>query len=244
MFAMTRLPRPVPFRLSRGRTTLLGLVLLVGFILPTRLFAQDHRFGAGYNVGAIWFTPLNPQPGQTLAGGSASDIQIETGWVIGLQFEQWFGGGRVGARVGGALTQLPLTAPDTTGRDAGLWLIDASVLLRFLPARPTTTVNAYIGAGVGIVQYQFGTRGIVVFDSANALYNGDTTPRVGATASFGFDIMTGLRWHDSPIGIRLEATDLYTRDSPMRRLSAPEQYGSVHNVRVTLGVFTGFEVLR
>ena len=108
------------------------LALAAALVAAAPVAAQDYRFGAGWNAGGAWFSPLNA--GAVAAGGgAASDLTFDPGWIVGLQFEQWFGSGRLGLRLNGALTERPFTAP-AEKRDISLWLADADVLLRLLPA--------------------------------------------------------------------------------------------------------------
>lgn len=216
---------------------------LAAALLPGSLAAQDHRFGAGYNAGGIYFTPFNPSAGQ-VDGQASADIDLDLGWVIGLQFEQWFGSGRIGARLNGALTERPLNAPGSQGRGIGVWMLDATALLRLMPADAGRAVAPFISLGGGAVGYNLGDGNVLSFIPAGAVYDGDDSPRLAATAGLGFDIRTGLHWDDEPIYIRLEGTDHMTLDSPFRKLDDSDRFGPVHNARVTLGVYTGFGVLR
>lgn len=218
-------------------------VSLAALVLPAAAAGQDHRYAAGYNAGGIYFTQLNPSPGQ-VDGGSARDLTMDPGWVIGLQFEKWFGGGRLGARVNGAITERGLEVPGRSPRDVGFWLADASVLLRILAPEAGRRVAPFLSAGVGAVQYRLGDGDVLNYVAAASVYDGNDAARFAVNGGLGFDIMTSLSWDGEPIGIRIEGTDHVALESPFRELATGDRYGLVHNVRVTLGVFTGFGVLR
>jgi hypothetical protein len=218
-------------------------VTLAALLVPAAVAAQDYRYSAGYNAGAVYFTNLNPSA-PTIEGQAARDITLETTWVMGLQFEQWFGSGRLGARIEGAVTESNLEVPGRTPRDVGVWLADVSLLLRVLSADPENTVAPYIRGGVGLVGYGLGDGDVLNYLPAGAVYDGNDAARFSPIAGIGFDIMTGWRWDDEPIGFRIEATDHMALESPFRDFGTGERFGMIHNVRVTLGIFTGFGVLR
>ena len=217
------------------------VALLATLVVAAPVAAQDYRFGAGWNAGGAWFSPLNA--GAVAAGGgAASDLTFDPGWIVGLQFEQWFGSGRVGLRLNGALTERPFTAP-AEKRDISLWLADADVLLRLLPAEPDRTVNVFLSAGVGMVDYNLGRGGPVVWESAGASYGGDPAVRFAAAGGLGVDWLTALRWDGEPIGIRFEVANHVVLKSPFASLSGGD-FDPIHNVRFVIGAFTGFGVLR
>lgn len=204
--------------------------------------AQDYRYAASYNAGAIWFSPLNPSA-PSVEGTAPGDIELGLGWVIGLQAEKWFGSGRVGARLNGALTERPLTLPGRPDRDIGVWLLDADLLLRLAPATPNRMVSPFISAGVGVIRYKLGEGSLQSYPDAGAVYDGNDDPRLMGTAGLGFDILTALEWDRQPVGFRLEVVDHVAIDSPFHEIGG-DRFGLVHNVRVVLGVFSGFGVLR
>lgn len=213
-----------------------GLTLALAFMAaPTA--AQDYRFAAGWNAGGAWFSSFNAG-----AGGGADDLSFDPGWIAGLQFEQYFGGGRIGLRANGALSERPLEVPGDK-RDIGLWMVDADILLRLLPATSDRTVNAFLSAGAGLVKYNLGGPGIVLWESAGASFDGDDGAQFAVTGGFGIDIVTSLRWDGAPIGIRIEAVDHFLLDSPFAPLDGGD-FDPVHNVRFVIGAFTGFGVLQ
>lgn len=199
--------------------------------------AQDYEWAAGYNAGGVMFTPLNSN------SGSTADIELATGWILGLQFERWLGSGRLGLRVNGALTERELTIPGTSSPDIGVWMADADFLLRLLPATPGRTFNMYLIAGGGVVRYKLGDGDFVNYGAANASYRGNDPPRWAAVGGVGFDIITGWSWDREPIGIRIEAADHVALSSPFDPIDGGD-FSPIHNVRFTIGAFTGFGLLR
>jgi hypothetical protein len=209
---------------------------------PGDASAQDYRNAASWNAGGIFFSSMNPDAG-LFEGQSAHELKLDPGWLVGVQFEHWFGSGRVGARVNGALTQRPLDLPGVN-RSIGVWMADADLMLRLLPARAGHTIVPYLGVGGGLVRYKLGRGEFLNFATANALYDGDDDPRLAGNAFVGFDILTGLRWDgDSPVGFRIEVADHVTLDSPFEEAGG-DRFPSIHNVRIVLGVFSGFGLLR
>ena len=68
---------------------------------------------------------------QTTLGGALADRigrgrMLGLGWLVGLQFEKWFGSGRVGARVNGALSERPITVPGRPDRERVVRRVAAS----------------------------------------------------------------------------------------------------------------------
>jgi hypothetical protein len=216
---------------------ILAVLLAAG---GTDLAAQDYRFGAAYYAGGVYFTPLNPSAG-SFEGASAHDIKLDPGWLVGLQFEQWFGGGRIGARLNGAFTERPIDLPGDN-RQIGVWLADADLMLRIISPGPRNIVAPYISVGAGVVRYKLGRGNVLAYPPANAIYTGDDDPRWAGAAALGFDILTSWMWDDAPIGIRVEIADHVTLDSPFSEANG-DNFASIHNVRVVLGLFSGFGVL-
>lgn len=198
--------------------------------------AQDYNWAAGYHAGAIWFSPMNS------GSGSGSDLTLAPGWIVGLQFERWWGSGRAGMRVNGAFTERPLDLPGGD-RDIGVWLADAELLLRLMPASRERSFHLFVSAGGGLVQYRLGRGEVLTFDDAGASYPGNDRPQLAATGGLGADIITGWRWDGQPIGIRLEVVDHMTLESPFDRV-AGGSFSSIHNVRFVIGAFSGFGALR
>lgn len=223
--------------MNRIARTAGALAFVAALTAASDVAAQDYTYAASYNAGAIWFSPLNS--GASGIEGAASDIELGLGWLVGLQFEKWFGSGRVGARLNGALSERPISVPGRPDRDIGFWLADADLMLRLAPASPDRTVSPFISAGIGLVRYKLGDGPVQTYVPAGAVYDGNDDPRLMGAAGLGFDIITALRWDDQPVGFRLEVVDHIAKDSPFREIGG-DRFGLVHNVRIVLGVFSGF----
>lgn len=210
-----------------------GLAFMTG---ATGASAQDYHFGAHWNVGGSYFTPLN-------SGGAADvDIELDPGWIAGLQFEQWLGSGRIGWRLNGALSQRPLAVPGEK-RNIGMWLADIDLLARFMPAEPDRTFNIFVSAGLGAIQYRLGDGPFIDFVNADATYDGDDAPLLVAAGGLGADFLTGWSWDGDPLGIRVEVVDHVAFRSPFEPLSGGD-FSPIHNVRLVVGAFTGWGLLR
>jgi hypothetical protein len=197
--------------------------------------AQDYGWAAGYNAGGVWFSPLNE-------GGSGSELKLDAGWIMGLQVERWLGSGRVGLRVNGALTERPLPLAGRSP-DIGIWMADAGVLLRLMPATPERAFNMFLSASGGAVRYKLGNGNFVNLDAADASYPGDDDPRWAVAAGLGADFITAWQWDNQPIGLRFEVVDHVAVKSPFNQISGGD-FSPIHNVRFVIGVFSGFGVLR
>lgn len=222
----------------RVRTTVVtasaGLFLAIAALTaPTPAAAQDYHYAAGWYVGGTWISKLNGG-----AAGQAEALKFDIGWMAGLQFEDWLGTGRLGVRVNGALSQRPLATPDGK-RDIGIWLLDADMLVRFLPADPDRVANVFFSAGAGLVRYSLGRGNSVVWETADASYDGNPRVRMAIAAGLGVDALTSLTWDDEPIGVRFEVVDHFVLDSPFVPVSGGD-FDPIHNLRFSIGLFTGF----
>ena len=215
-------------------TACAGLCLAAAAIAaPAPAAAQDYHYGAGWYVGGTWISPLNGG-----ATGQADDLKFDPGWIAGLQFEDWLGTGRLGLRLNGAVSKRPLSTPDGK-RDIGLWFMDADFLVRFLPADPDRLVNVFFSAGAGLARYSLGRGGSVVWETADASYDGNPSVRLAIAAGLGVDALTSLTWDDEPIGVRFEVVNHFVLDSPFVPISGGD-FDPIHNLRFVIGVFTGF----
>lgn len=198
---------------------------------------QDYSWAAGFHAGGVYFTAMNE-------GGGAALLEMEPGWIVGAQAERWFGvtRGHVGLRVNGGVTQRPLEMSGTT-RDIGVWMVDAEFLLRMLPASPNGRFNIFLSAGGGLVNYRLGEGEALEFGDANAFYAGSETPRWAVAGGLGFDVITGSWWDSQPVGLRVEAVNHMVFDSPFAPIDG-DSFAPIHNVRLVLGLFSGFGVLR
>lgn len=199
---------------------------------------QDYAWAAGFYGGGMWFSALNN------GSGTGSALELDPGWVVGMQGEHWFStfGGHVGMRVNGEFTRRPLPLAEET-RDIGIWMIDAELMLRLLAPTRSTRFNVFLSAGGGLVGYRLGDGPPRTFIDANAMYAGDETPRWAAVGGVGFDIITGNWWDQQPVGVRVEAVDHMVFDSPFQPLDG-NTFSPIHNIRLAIGLFSGFGVLR
>jgi hypothetical protein len=219
----------------RHAVAFLTLATAIG-LGPAAAEGQDYRFGAHWNAGGTYFTPLNS------GGAGELDIELDPGWIAGLQFEQWLGSGRFGWRVNGAISRRPLSVPGEK-RNIGLWLADIDLLARLMPADPARMFNIFVSAGVGAIQYRLGDGEFLTFANADAAYDGNDAPRLVGAGGLGVDFLTGLRWDGDPVGIRVEVVDHVALRSPFEPLSGGD-FSPIHNVRLVLGAFTGWGLLR
>ncbi|MGH7575056.1 MAG: hypothetical protein ACREM1_08010 [Longimicrobiales bacterium] len=199
---------------------------------------QDYAWAAGFYGGGMWFSPLND------GGNAPAALELDPGWVAGVQGEHWFSqlGGHVGMRVNGEMTRRPLPLPGET-RDIGVWMLDAGLMVRLLPPTQSTRFNVFLSAGGGVVRYRLGDGPPRTFVDANARYAGDEAARWAAVGGVGFDIITGSWWDEQPVGVRVEAVDHMVFDSPFDPLDG-ETFSPIHNVRLAVGLLSGFGVLR
>jgi hypothetical protein len=225
-------------RAKRAAITIAAASAILTIASAAPAVAQDYRYAAGYNAGSAWFSALNDG-----AGSGPQRIELDPGWILGLQFEEWHGAGRVGTRLNLAFTQRPLSSPGAESPDVAAWIADADAMLRLLPAYPEGRVNAYLGVGVGLVRYQIGQGEFNHFEDADATYPGRARPIPAAVGFAGLDIITGLRWDRQPVGIRIEAANHVTRRSPLEPADGGD-FSPVHNMRIVIGVFSGFGRLR
>lgn len=216
--------------------TILLLPLLLLILLAAALNAQEYRGDAAWNVGGVHFGTMNSG-----AGTSTTTLAPSSGWIVGLQATQWWGSGHVGGRLNGAFTSRPFPLPGSR-RNVAVSMADADLVLRFLPAAATRTVSPYVALGGGFVYYGLGAGPQLAPDGAGATYDGKDHVQAAAVGSFGFDVLTHMRWGDNPVGFRLEGTDHMTK-SPFKPVAGGD-FSAVHNVRVSLGVFSGIGSLR
>ncbi len=212
-----------------------NLFLVAALLVAAPAAGQDYKYSAHWNAGALYVTPLNDN-------GAALDLEIKTGWVVGLTYEQWLGAGRIGWRANAALTERPLELPNQT-RDIGIWMADLAVLLRLLPADPGRAVNAFVAAGGGVVRYGLGRGEFLTFEPAGAVYPGNPDPKLAAVGAFGLDFLTPFQWDGEPVGVRVELSDHVVFDSPFEPIGT-DDFGLVHNARLTIGLFAGWGVIR
>jgi hypothetical protein len=224
--------------MARVRAVRLAAVALFCLAANTgQASAQAYANSAGFNAGGVWFTDFNAG-----SGPSAASIGLDPGWIIGLQFDHWFGSGRFGARLNGATTQRPIELPGRSP-DIGLWMLDAGFLMRVLPAEPDRAFNMFLSLGAGAVHYALGAGELFAVPTANATYDGDNRARLAASAGVGFDILTMREFDGDRVGIRFEVVDHVALASPFEPISGSD-FQPVHNIRFVIGLFTGFGMLQ
>jgi hypothetical protein len=135
-----------------------------------------------------------------------------------------------------------MSTPDGK-RDVGLWFLDADFMVRFLPADPDRLVNVFVSGGAGLARYSLGRGPALVWESADASYDGDPTVHLAAAGGLGLDALTPLTWDDEPIGVRFEVVDHLVFSSPFDPVSGGS-FDPIHNIRFMIGVFTGFGLRR
>jgi hypothetical protein len=211
--------------------TLVAVGALVSMTTPVQ--AQDYNADVGYGGGGVYFTDL--------ATGGAQTLKFKPGWIVNAHVEQWLGSGRLGIRLGGAMTRRPLDiGSNFSVGNIRTWMGDASVLLRFVAPSENNTVAPFIGVGVGLVSYRLGTGPRVAIGEANAVYPGNAQNQLAGLGSFGLDILPDLHWgmHGSQqIGFRLEGTDRVALKSPFQKLAGGD-FGPIHQIAVTLEIFS------
>jgi hypothetical protein len=217
-----------------------GLTALLVVLAFAPLGAQDYNRSAAIYAGLISFGDFNVNSANLVDGGRPTSLSLGSGWVVGLQADSWFDFRNLGWRLNGAFTQRPLNTI-VASRNIGVSMADLSLLLRLLPVRPTNPVQIYLAGGGGIVYYDFGEGERVIFPGHNAIFLG-RSETLGALV-FGAGIDIGFPIRNQPYGVRVEFMDNMLFDSPFVPITG-DDFGSVHNRRISLGVFSGFDFLR
>ncbi len=220
------------------RTLAAGAALAAAALLSAApAAAQDYPAAVGWGGGASIFT--------NLSDAGPQDLKFETGWIANVHAERWLGSGRFGVKIGGAMTQRPLDVGSAfTVGDIRTWMGDVTALVRLASPSPYRTVAPYIGAGIGVVSYQLGEGPRVSIVQAGAEYSGHDENQFAAVGTVGFDILPGIRWgiHDvQEIGFRLEGVDRVALKSPFRGINNGSDFGPVHNLQVSLSIFSSMD---
>lgn len=217
-------------------TTRAALALVIALSAAPAAAQQDYGWAAGFFGGGMWFSAMND-------GGGADALELDPGWVAGVQGEHWFStfGGHIGMRVNGEVTRRPMPLPGET-RDIGVWMLDGELMLRLLPPTQSTRFNIFLSAGGGVVDYRLGDGPPRTFVDTNARYAGAETPSWAAVGGLGIDIITGSWWDRQPVGVRIEAVDHMVFDSPFQPIDG-DDFSPIHNIRLGIGLFSGFGLL-
>ncbi len=229
---------------TQGRALVAALALFALAAAPAA--AQNYRASVGWHGGALWIGSLN-SGAEAIGGGEegtpAVDIEPGVSWVAGVQYDRWYGSGILGLRLNGGFGQHQMEWSNGE-RDINVWLADASVVLRPMrPSRAGASVLPWVSLGVGGVRYGFGEGGATDFAEANATYTGSNQFQLAAVGGVGFDVATPWTFDYSPIFVRLQGSDHMAFESGLVETSTGDEFDSVHNVRVSLGLYTGVGTL-
>lgn len=208
-------------------------------VAASPLYAQDYPAAVGWGGGVSYFTDLS--------SSGAQDLKFQTGWIVNAHVERWFAGERIGLKVGGAMTERPLEVGNLfTVGDIRVWMGDVTALIRLAPAKAGNSIAPYVGGGVGIVSYQLGEGPRVAFTQAAAEYSGHAENQFAAVATAGIDILPGIHWGfegNQDIGFRLEGVDRIALKSPFEKADGAGDYGPVHNLQLSLSIFSSIDWL-
>lgn len=223
--------------MRRFASTLAAVALLIAAAAPAS--AQDYPAAVGWGGGMAKFSDLSTTGPQ--------DLQFESGWIVNAHVERWPGSQRIGLKLAGAMTERPLNVGTAfTVGNIRTWMTDLTVLLRLLPASAGNSVAPYIGGGIGLVSYQLGTGPRVAFTQASAEYSGHDENQFAAVATAGVDILPGIHWGFQgvqSIGFRLEGVDRIALNSPFEEANGGGAFGPVHNLQISLSIFSGIDWL-
>jgi hypothetical protein len=204
---------------------------------PHHAAGQARRYGIGWTAGAAYVTDLNAHP---LPGYEANPRPISPGlgYMLGLHLEKWLDeGDRLGVRAQGSYQQprADLARPGEH-RAINAFSADLSLLFRILSPMRTGAVLPYLMMGGGGSWYDVGPAD--AFAGADASYDGRLLPMPLAILGLGADTPVVGMWDNDPIRIRFELADHVVVRSPLRRTSDWQRHGSVHQLRLTVGVYT------
>jgi hypothetical protein len=203
-------------------------------------WAQGYKSAAGWSGGVLLNTSLND--GAT-GGDQLVDLKPDPTWIITGHYDQWIGGGNLGIRARGGFSKpvLPWVQGD---REIRVYMADLGVLLRPVAGAPGKSVLPFLAGGVGFIKWGLGDGPITTFDPAAAVYGGEESFHLTATAGLGFDIVTPWEWGEGPLVVRVEGRDFIQFSSPFDPVNADDgDFGLIHNASVVLGFHTGIGVL-
>jgi hypothetical protein len=211
------------------KAVFLGLAAVLLGAVP--LAAQTHRSSVGLNGGAVLYGSFNS--GADGSGELKPDPSV--GAFGGIQYDWFFGSGHLGFRLAAHYQQMKLFWVNQS-RQTFAYAGDFDLILRPIAPKADTKVIPFLSVGIGGTRYRFGTGNPTSFDAAGASYLGKESTQFSVLGGIGFDIVTGWGWDEGPFMIRLEAQDNYVLDSPFVPLEGSEEFGGVHNLRVSLGL--------
>lgn len=208
---------------------------------PAAAAAQDYSGSAGWDAGILSVGRLNAGAGQVAgAGGTqlpADAIEPGLTWVFGAHYDQWYGRGMVGFRLGGAFTQHRLEW-ERGERSFNIYMADATLLLRPIPPTPGGAFSITLGAGIGGVRYALGEGPPTVHPDADAVYLGDERFQLAGVGSVAVDVGSPWFWDHSPVFVRIKASDHMALSSPFERTDGAD-FDAVHNLRLSVGIHAG-----
>ncbi len=221
--------------------TVIGLGIAAVFALGvTPLAAQRHSSSVGLNFGAVFYSAFN-------SGVEAPAEELKpdpsTGFFGGIQYDWFVGNGNLGFRVAAHYQQMKLPW-NGQSRTIYAYAGDFDVLVRPIAPKSTSKVIPYLSLGVGGTRYRLGQGNPTSFEAAGAAYSGEESTKFSVLGGIGLDFVTPLRWDEGPFLIRIEAQDNYVLDSPFTPLDSSQEFGGVHNIRVSIGLHNTMGRLR
>ena len=202
------------------------------------LAGQMHSSSVGLNFGAVMYSAFNSG-----AADSAEELKPDLGYFGGIQYDWFVGSGHLGFRLGGHYQQMKLPW-NSTERTIYAYAGDFDLLLRPLRPQPDTKVIPYLSAGVGATRYRMGKGNPTSFDAADAAYLGKERTQFSVLGGVGLDFLLGFGWDEGPFMLRLEAQDNYVLTSPLDPLQGGDEFGGIHNIRISLGIHNTMGGLR
>lgn len=217
-------------RLSIAATGL----LLLAFAGSAPVDAQEYRSGVGWFGGGFYSTSLN-------SGAASGSEAIDPGltWTAGGHYDHWLGDGRVGLRLQGAWARHTVTW-NQGDRRVSVVSGDVDLTIRLTSPEPGRTVTPYVLVGGGFVRWALGSGAPTTYPPAGVLYPGSEDFEPVAVGGFGLDFRTPLTWGKQPLVVRLEGRDHVQFRSPFEPIdSGTGDFGIIHNISFTLGLYTG-----
>jgi hypothetical protein len=198
------------------------------------LEGQEYRSGVGWFGGAAYSTSLNSG-----VPVDAEDMLPGLSWTAGGHYDYWLGGGRFGVRFQGAWQRH--TIPWNQGdRNVSMISGDIDVTVRLTSPEPGRTVTPYLLLGGGFVRWALGSGAPTSYPQGGVSYGGSEEFQPVAVGGLGFDFRTPITWGDQPLVVRLEGRDHVQFRSPFDAIDpSVGDLGMVHNISITLGLYTG-----
>lgn len=215
----------------RAACSILATACAALLVDSTEAAAQDYSSSAGWGGGYVQYAPF-------IEAGDDSPVDIGFGgtWVAVLQAEKWVAGW-LGLRLGGLYSHGTVTLPTSNNR-ADLYGLETAALLRIIPPARERTMSAYLIGGGGIVWYGLGDGDDVLIEDSNVVYTPGESRQFAALGGAGIEVLTGIRALGEQIGVRVEGVDQMVLGRPFRPVGGSDP-GMMHNMRLTLTLFTG-----